>query len=386
MVISACFFVKVCDPAVNGSGLQQNFSFYRGPGVCRFLGKLFQFHPLYLLLLVSVMVYGQAQAGANPFKKSKSYNFGSDVSWQVKNGAVLKSGSVRDGSDTHYYHLNINESRLLLRLGRNDPSGTIRNTRELESMAIADVRIDGVRLSVFDWCLQNQKNPSKKLKQYAVVANNTCVNAGGGGDFMIKLDSRSRNALKKTDVLEIVVEPYGRPVKLRYDMAGFAALMTKVENAGQSKKPVAAAHKPKSRAKPKPVAEAVKPKPKPRPKPKKAKICYASPPTNFESVVKPVSYPCDNKAKKTSAEKKMLARVDAEKKKNRERTIKAEKEEEYDRLKSVAESKRDADWENRQAALWIPRCERHWKKGNSPCYCDKYIKSAPPGITSTCDK
>jgi len=163
------------------------------------LGKLY-FFSLSLLLVVP----GASQASVNPFQKSKSYNFGADILWYEHRGAALKSGSVRDGGDTNYYHLNINKNRLQLRLGRNDPSGDLDNTRQLESLAITDVRVDGRRLPVFNWCLQNQQYPGKKLRQNAAVPDNVCLNVGGGGDFIIRLNARTRDILKKSATLEFV--------------------------------------------------------------------------------------------------------------------------------------------------------------------------------------
>lgn len=167
-------------------------------------------------------------AVVNPFKKSKNYTFSSNVSWYEHNSAAIKSGSTRDGSDTNYYHLNIDKYRLMLRLGKNDPSGELENTRPLDSLAISDISIDGRRLPIFSWCLENQQNPGKKLKQNSVVANDVCINAGGGGDFIINLDDETRNLLKNAKKLEFTIEPYGRPVKLIYTMSGYAPIMAKI--------------------------------------------------------------------------------------------------------------------------------------------------------------
>ncbi|VAW59062.1 hypothetical protein MNBD_GAMMA11-1312 [hydrothermal vent metagenome] len=356
--------------------------------MCGLLSKLF-FCSLSLLLLVPSV----SLASVNPFQKSKSYNFGADVSWSEHNGAAIKSGSVQDGGDTRYYHLNINKRRLRLRLGKNNPDGELGNTRQLESLAIADVMVNGRRLPVFDWCLHNQRNPGKKLKQSAVVANNTCLNVGGGGDFIIRLDARTRDILKKSDTLTFIVEPFGRPVKLRYSLSGFAAIMVKIDRPVIKpkparkpvpvSKPVVRANKPEPRPRRVPATVKVKPVPavKPGPVVKKVKMCNALPPADFRPQVKSVAYPCANSAKKLSAEKKVLELV-----KEKQREVEAAQESEHQRLKAAAESERNVDWDNKQAELWISRCDRHWKKGTSPCYCDKYIKSAPPGVKSTCKK
>jgi len=324
-------------------------------------------------------------AGNNPFKKSKAYTFGSSVPWYENNDMAIKSGSVRDGSNMNYYHLNIGKRRLLLRLGKNDPSGELENTRPLENLAINDVKVDGRRLPLFDWCLQNQQNVSKKLKQNAVVANDVCVNAGGGGDFIINLDARSHNLLKASKKIEFSVEPFGRVVKLNFNMAGYAPIMAKIN------KPVPPPVVKKTKPKPKPVVVKAKPKPKPvvkvkpKPKSKPVKVCYAKPPEAFKSVVKAVRFTCANKASKSRAENKIAERVISEKKKRNAERLAAENEKLVREL-SAKDNKRETAWEEQQAKLWIKRCERHWAKNTSPCYCEKFLAKAPPGVKNTCGK
>ncbi len=319
------------------------------------------------LLMGSISV----QAGINPFKKTKNYVFGNNIAWYLKEGAAVKSGSAKDGSDTLYYHLNISKDRFRLRLGKNDPGGDIENTRALGKMAIVDVLLDGRRFSQFQYCLDNQEQFNKKLKQDALVANGTCVNSGGGGDFTIELDAASRNALKAASSLELVIEPYGRPVKLKYSMAGFAGIMSKLD---------------KPKPKPKPVAKAkVKPAAKARPKIKKkiVKMCLAKPPADFKSAVRFVSYPCENKARKEKAEKSIAARVEKEKQKMAAEMARLQQEEKA-REKASKSNEIEIEWAKKQAAMWIKRCEKHWVKGTSPCFCEKYLDSAPPSVTNTC--
>ncbi|VAW65218.1 hypothetical protein MNBD_GAMMA08-45 [hydrothermal vent metagenome] len=323
-------------------------------------------------------------AANNPFKKSKTYTFGSSVPWYENNDTAIKSGSVRDGSNTNYYHLNINKRQLLLRLGKNDPSGELENTRPLENLTISDVKVDGRRLPLFGWCLQNQQNAGKKLKQNAVVANDVCINAGGGGDFIINLDDRSRAILKASKKVEFSVEPFGRVVKLNFNMAGYAPIMAKINKPAPS--PVVKKPKPK----PKPVVVKAKPKPKPKPvavkaKPKPAKVCHARAPEEFKSAVQAVKFTCGNKASKSRAEHKIAESVVTEKKKRNAERLAAENEKLVREL-STEDGKREAVWEKQQAKLWIKRCERHWAKKTSPCYCEKYLAQAPSGVKNTCGK
>ncbi len=339
---------------------------------------------------LGILVIGSSvsYAGTNPFKKSKDYNFDSNVAWYESNDAALKSGSVPDGSDTNYYHLNIDKYRLMLRMGKNDPSGELENTRLLAGLAIAEVKADGNRLPVFDGCLQNQQNPGKKLKQNALVANDVCINAGGGGDFVINLDDQTRNILKKAKTLVFVVEPYGRPVKLTFSMSGYAAIMANinkpvpppvVKKPEPEPEPVIVKAKPKSViARPKPAAAKVRPKPKSEP----VKTCYARAPANFKQAIPAMAYPCNDAAKKSTAKTKISARVEQEKKKVA--ALKASKQKQRSKQEEAADDKREADWDKKQKDLWISRCERHWEKGRSPCFCEKYLSQAPAGVKNTC--
>ena len=332
------------------------------------------------LFSLCLVISAASQASVNPFKKSKNYKFGNEVVWYENAGSAIKSGSSRDGSDTNYYHLNIDKHRLLLRLGKNDPSGELENTRMLDALAITDVKADGRRLPIFDWCLINQQYPTKKLKQNSVVANDKCVNAGGNGDFVINLDDQTRNILQKAKTLEFVIEPYGRPLSLSYSMQGYAAIMAKINRPAPApvvKKPVAApvvVNKPKPKPKPVPVA---------RPKP--VKLCYAKPPIDFKSAVPAMSYPCGDAAKQSEAEIKISARVENEKKKMAAE-LEAAKLKQQNRQQEIEDNAREKEWDKQQEALWIKRCERHWKKGGSPCYCEKFLDRAPPGVNNTCGK
>jgi hypothetical protein len=323
-----------------------------------------------------LLVATTTQATINPFKKTKDLSFGPEVAWYEHQGAVIKSGTEREGADTNYYHVNISPQRLLLRLGRNDPSGELVDTRSLPNLDIVDVLLDGQRLPLFDWCLNNQQTPGRALKQNAVVINDTCVNAGGGGDFIIRLDEQSKTRLNSARTLSFIIEPYGRPVRLDYSMAGFSPLMAKVDRP----EPVRAAP---PVAPPKPAVKAAAPKPVARPKPKPVKMCTAKPPADFASAVNAIRYPCNDSGRKQAAEKSIAQQVAQEKQKMAQE-LKRAREEELARQQAIETEKRAAEWQAQQDALWIKRCQRHWAKGSSPCYCEKYLDQAPPGVTNTC--
>lgn len=326
------------------------------------------------IAFTGMLIYSiSAQAGINPFKKTKNYVFGNDVAWYLKENAAAKSGRAKDGSDTLYYHLNVSKNRFRLRLAKNDPSGEIANTRDLSKLAIADVLLDGRRFIQFQRCLDNQEQVGKKLKQGALVANDTCVNSGGGGDFSIQLDTASRNELKAASNIELVIEPYGRPVKLKYSMLGFSTIMSKLDKPKPKPKPVA-----RSVVKAKPVV-----KPKPKPKKKIVKMCLAKPPADFKSAVRAVSYPCENKARQEKAKQSIAALVEKEKQKMAAEMARLKQEEEA-REKASKSNQIETEWAKKQTEMWIKRCEKHWTKGVSPCFCEKYLDSAPPGVTNSC--
>ncbi len=336
--------------------------------------------------LFLVMFSLGSYAGVNPFKKSKNYQFGADVIWYENNDSAIKSGSIRDGSDINYYHLNIDKYRLLLRLGKNDPSGELENTRRLSNLAISDMAIDGRRLPLFSWCLQNQQDPGKKLQQNAVVVNDVCINAGGGGDFVINLDKETREILKQANRLEFIVEPYGRPIKLMFNMSGYASILVKINKpvlpvvVKEMPEPVPVVVKPSPELKPEP-----KPKSRPKARPKPVKMCYARPPADFKAVISAMAYPCKDASRKLDAETKISVKVGREKKRMAAK-MQAVSDEKLTRQKSAEDDKRKAEWGIRQNALWISRCKRHWAKNSSPCYCEKYLDQAPAGIENTCGK
>jgi len=327
------------------------------------------------LLSLLIAVPGVSNASVNPFKKAKNYTFGTEVPWYESKESVTKSGSARSGADTNYYHLNVDKYRLLLRLGKNDPSGELLNTRRLDALTIVEVKADGRRLPIFDWCLSNQHSVTKKLKQNTIVANDVCINADGGGDFVINLDEQSKRIIKSAKTLSFIVEPYGRPVMLSYSMSGYSELAAKLDKPVPA--PVVKAPEPAL-----PVA-AVKEKPKAKPKP--VKMCYSKAPADFQSAVTAIAYPCNNTAKKANASKKIKARVEQEKKKMA-LELEAANREKLARQKAVEDNKREIQWALQQAEIWVKRCQKHWAKGKSPCYCEKYLDRAPEGVTSSCGK
>ncbi len=326
-------------------------------------------------LMLFVMVSGQvAQASNNPFKKTKEYHFGPDVAWYQKAGMAAKSGQVRERGDVLYFHLSINNKQLQLRLSKNDPTGDLLNSRNLKSLTVKDVRVDGRRLPVFQWCLNNQEQPARNLKQYAQVPGETCVNADG--DLIIQLDKKTLERLKQARQLQFVLEPFRREVTLDFDMQGYNDIMAQIYPPVQPK--------PKARVIP-PVVKTPVAKPAAVVKPRPAKICHARAPASFHQI-KAIAYPCKNKARKAKAHEAIAAQVKEAKQKKAKAEAEKQRKLEAIRKADEADKKRQIEWEKMQRAMWIGRCQKHWDKGVSPCFCKKYINEAPEGVKNTCKK
>ena len=170
--------------------------------------------------------------------------------------------------------------------------------------------------------------------------------------------------------IEFVAAPYGRPVRLSYTLTGFA------------KGYAAIIAPPPPPPAPAPVVEAAKSEPKAA----VIKTCYADAPEEFLNAVKSIAYICDDKAKKATAEATIQAQVSTARKKQKDAEaerlrLEATKQKEESAFKTV-----ESEWDKRQTEVWVERCQKHWTKGVSPCYCLPYIDHAPAGVENTCAK
>lgn len=318
------------------------------------------------LTVLGMLFTANVLAETNPFKKTKNYLFGDDFAWYVKDGAAIKSGTETEGGSILYYHLNVSKTRLRMRFGKNDPGGELSATREFENLEVVDVKVDGFRLKRFQQCLDTQATIAPTLKQGSIVSGGICVNAGGG-DFVILLDDETRDRLMRAKNLEFVVAPYGRPMSLAYTMSGFA----------NGFGPIIAPPPPPPP--PPPVVEAPKPK-------TVIKTCFADAPEEFRATVKSIAYICDDQGKKDSAEASIKSQVKAERKK-RDIAEAERKREDEARLKEETKRKSlEDDFAKKEAEMWVSRCQKHWAKGTSPCYCAPYIDRAPAGVVNACAK
>ncbi len=331
-----------------------------------------------LLILTSVFFMPLSQAAFNPYKKDVNLHFDESIPWKFSNNQAVKSGQNKDRGEINYYHLKINHKRILLRLGRSDPSGNAENTRPLDALDIIDVMIDGQRLPLFQWCMDNRSTQAenKVFRPGTVVKNDICSNSGGG-DFVIKLDGTSRRLLSQGKALQFMTRPYKAQENISYDLSDLPPLLERMARA-ENPRPVAKkVVEKKAVRKPKPVA---KPKVK-----KTAKLCQAKPPLEYKAKISAVSYPCNNALRKTTAEKRIHDHVQIEKQKQAAET--EHRRAASARKQAESEMKQQSKkWETMQDSMWVVRCKKHWDSGISPCYCRRVLSQAPAGTVDTCNK
>jgi len=321
-----------------------------------------------------------AKNSDNPFEKGASVDIGRDAAWVITNKTATRSGS---DSGT-FYHLFYDRKQLRLRI-TNSAEDSEAAAKHHDQFAVNDVLLDGKRLPVFQWCLNNQERHKRFLQQGLKVKKEVCKNQGEVGTFTMRLNVATLDMLKKGKKLTYDLKPFRSDVEVTFDISDFSNVVAKL-NSG--KPPVAAKPRPKSA----PVAT--------------AKKCKASPPAGY-SEVKAVEYNCTD----TTAKKKATASVNTAVSKERESRKKLAAEREKKRLatekananklanQKVAEEKLASE----QAALaasaaqqqaissdiadkMIAVCQKKWDKGEHRCYCEKYISHAPKAIqeNSTC--
>ena len=346
---------------------------------------------LILFFLSGITFSLNIQAGMNPYNKDKTYDFGPEIKWRSSPLGVLKSGMHRRRGDNYYYHLAIDNQRLLLRIALNEPSGLKNASRPLDQLSILDIIVDGQRLPQFQWCLDNRLNPIpfKIIKMDTRIKDKVCENHIEKGEFVVKLDSADINALKKSSKLQIVTKLSKKHLTtLNYDMSGFADNFKQFEiSIDNARKKASAPHKIKTNK----IKAAVS---------RKVKTCYAKPPAEFASDIKRIGYPCNDAAQQRQARNNIRIKVNqlkAQKKeeqqrlaaleKKRQAELAAQRKREEVRLKKERlQKQRELEFEKMKTRLWIARCKKHWNKGVSPCFCKPYIKHAPAGTKNTCKK
>jgi hypothetical protein len=319
----------------------------------------------------------------NPFDKTIMVTAGSDVTWQFGEQTATKSVKGADGT---WYHLFYDGLRLRLRLTGSSHDSQFA-AKQFEDFAVLDVRVDGDRLNVFQWCLNNQERHNRFLQQGLSVKKEVCQNLGEQGSYVMRLTKETIDALDKGNTIEYELKPFRTKVLVKFSIDDFNK--ANIEFKKQYEAKLAASRPTAEPAAVAPVAKAAAPKSKPKPKAK----CKIGPPEGF-SGVKTISYDCDDEAARNTAR----ASVDSAVNKIREQRKKAEAEAERKRKEAeAARLAREEALRKEQEALaasaavqaelssdiakkMIAVCEKKWAEGEHRCYCEKYIKYAPANI------
>lgn len=325
-----------------------------------------------------------ALANDNPFDKGETIKVGSDHEWVIKGKTATRSGS----DSGNFYHLFYDRKQLRLRITDGAEDSEV-SARQYQSFAVEDVKVDGKRLPIFQWCLGNQQKHSRFLQQGLKVKQNVCSNRGEKGTFIIRLNAATLDTLKNAQSLSFKLKPFRASINVEFDVSDFLDVVAKLSTTvKQVQKPQA----------PVPVVDLDKVI--------ASKTCKAIPPKAFARI-EPVEYACDDATAKAEAEASIEAIVVKERQRKaelaaeRERKLKeaaeAKKAKELADKKATAEaaaklaaeqaalaaaeaSKKEmsADITNKMLAV----CQKKWAKGEHRCYCEEFLEHAPAGIES----
>ena len=346
----------------------------------------------FLLSFIVLCIFSfhvSAKSSNNPFAKSEVLNIGKGISWNIDKELVLATKSTSDKKGS-YYHLHYDNKQLKLIIS-SDAEGVV--AKKFSQFEIKDVTIDGKRIPLFKWCLNNQQRHDRFLQQGLAVKKNVCSLDGNAGSFTMSLNKATLLSLQNGQRLSIKLSPFRTPLELNYDISDFKdmnlVLNTKVE-------PVAVVAPPEQGAN------------------EINKNCWAVPPAKYNNI-KPVEYDCGDETRKKEAETLVINLVKQEKaKEQKSAAMAAEKAAERERQRKSLEQRKQkalaetlkqeeklqleavaiAASEVKQAQLndeitqkMIKLCNKNWRKGEHRCYCQKYIEHAPASIkaNSTCE-
>ena len=328
----------------------------------------------------------------NPFAKAAEVNIGADIDWDIDESTISKTG---EGDDGLYYRLALHKDRMILQVGESRDVDAA--PKAYRALAVEDISIDGKRLPLFQWCLNNQQNHNRFLQQGLEVKDGICVNRGERGEVLVKLNKQTLDKIEQGKRLRFTIRPYRKPVHINYDISDFGEAYA-VHQARVAPKPVVVT--PAAVA---PVAKEVVVN-----QPATVKMCRAVAPKGFASI-HAVEYVCNDISDRRRAENKIAAavkkekqrrqRIAAEKEKQRLAAIAAKKKAEEERRKEEearkAEEAAIAASEQKHSQIMdeltrkmVGVCNKMWKRGKHRCYCEKYIEYAPAGIKSdpSCNK
>lgn len=340
---------------------------------------------LFRLLIFLAVLFSSSQVNAigdNPFDKAIIVSAGNDVTWKFGEQAATKSVK---GSDGTWYHLFFDGLRLRLRLTGSSADAAA-GAKQFDEFAVYDVKIDGKRLDVFQWCLNNQDRHSRFLQQGLSVKKGVCQNQGEQGTFVIRMTKDTIAELNRGNQIEYELKPFRTTIKVKYNIGDFNQVIATFKKQQEAK---LAASKPKAAPLEAVPVSVVAPKPKPKPKAK----CKIAPPEGFAEV-KTITYDCDNARARDTARASVDARVNQIREQRKKAAAEAErkrKEEEAARLAREEQKRKEQEALAASAAIqaelstdiakkMIAVCEKKWAEGEHRCYCQKYIQFAPASI------
>ncbi|UCB55685.1 MAG: hypothetical protein JSW45_03925 [Thiotrichales bacterium] len=356
---------------------------------------------IYLAILTT-----SSQAAANnnnPFNKAIVVTAGYDINWQFGEQTATKSVKGTDGT---WYHLFYDGLRLRLRLTGSAEDSQY-GARQFEDFAINDVQVDGKRLDVFQWCLNNQTKHNRFLEQGQTVKKEICQNLGEQGTFAMRLTKDTIAALETGNSLVYELKPYRTTVKVKFHIGDFVQVNNEFKRQQEEKLAAVRAVEEQALAEAKanaraaealaaPAAVAAVPQPKVKPRAR----CKIGPPEGYSSI-KPIAYDCDNDAARINAQANIDLKVEEIQNQHKKAAAEAErkrKEEEAARLAReealrkeqealAASAAVQAELSSDIAKKMIAVCEKNWAEGEHRCYCQKYIEYAPAEIraNSKCD-
>ena len=300
-----------------------------------------------VLIMCSPMM---ALANDNPFDKSVSVKIGSENKWSINGKMATRSGT----NSSDFFHLSFDRKQLSLRItsGAEDSEAS---ARQYEHLAVEDVQVDGKRLSLFRWCLKNQQKHNRFLQQGLKVKQGVCSNEGQRGTFIMRLNVATLEALKKGQTLSFMIKPFRTSMTVSFDISDFSDVVAKLSG------------KVKSTQKMPQMA---------------TEICKENPPKGFAKI-KSIEYACKDAAAKNKAKASIKKMVANERKLKKDNAAKNKVENKVVEQAAIAETEAskqemNEDITNKMLAI----CKKKWETGEHRCYCEKFIKYAPPSIES----
>jgi hypothetical protein len=352
-------------------------------------GVVFPMSVLRLLTCLAILITSSQAISKsdNPFDKAVIVTAGSDVQWQYGDQTATKSVKAKDGA---WYHLFYDGLKLRLRVTTSaDDSAT--DAREFNDFAVKDIKVDGKRMKVFQWCLNNQEKHSRFLQQGLTVKKDICQNIGEQGTYVMRLTKDALTSLEQGKSLLFELKPYRTAVHVKFDISDFNEANKEFKKQIDAVMAAAAAEAAKKEAEsaaaaaaavvPVAAAPAVKTR------------CKAEPPKGYAGL-KVIEYDCDDAAAKSEATAKIdqqVASINEQRKKAAAEAERKRKEAEAARLAQEEALRKEQEALAASAAVqaelssditnkMLNVCKKQWADGKSRCYCEKYIEFAPSHI------